>query len=215
MKNRELVALAVGCGLCILLLMIINVLITPEYLWFLYPAFFFILWPISLFLIKKKKYKFYAYFCSTLLIVYIVIENILNSPEHPWFLYAVYPLIWWPICVSIGKKAKSIRFAWFVTIMTILYYSILNLVLSPIHPWAIYPSYLILWWPITLYFLRKKNIFGLSVAGSMISILFFGILNWVTSPQIPWAVFPIFVFLWWPLSMYYFSFLKQRMKKNR
>jgi len=215
MTRRDVLVIAIGCTIGILIVLTVNVLLTPTYLWFLYPTFFFILWPVSLFLIQRKKYTLYAYFCSSLLIFDIVLENILNSPEHPWFLYAVYPLIWWPITVSIGKKAKSIPFAWLVAITTILYYSLLNIVFSPVHPWAIYPSFLVLWWPITLYFIRKKNYFGFSVAGSALSILFFGVLNVVTTPQTPWAIFPIFVLLWWPLSMYYFGFLKQRLLKPK
>lgn len=213
MSNRHIGFAAVGSGISILFLFVVNVLLTPGYLWFLYPAFFLILWPVSLFLIMKKKYQFYAYFCSILLIIYIVIENILHSPEHPWFLYAAYPLIWWPITISIGKKAKTFKYALFVAVITITYYSILNLSLSPIHPWAIYPSYIILWWPLTLYYVRKKNYFGLSIAGSSLSILFFSVLNVITSPQTPWAIFPIFIILWWPLSMYYFSFLKQKQRR--
>lgn len=215
MDNRYRTVVAIGCGISILLLLLLNVMLTPQVLWFHYLAFFLILWPVSLFLIQKKRYTLYAYFCSILLIFYMIIENLLHAPKHPWFLYAGYPLIWWPITVSMGKRAKTVSFAWFVALITIIYYSILNIVLSPIHPWVIYPSYLILWWPCTLYYVRRKNYFGFSVAGSTISILFFALFNLVTSPQIPWAIFPIFLFLWWPLSMYYFSFLKQRVIKRR
>lgn len=215
MSKRHFGFATVGSLISICFLFVINHLITPGYYWFLYPSFFLILWPLSLFFIMKKKYKLYAYFCSVMLIFYMVIENVLNSPEHPWVFYTAYPLIWWPITASIGKKAKTLKYAWIVTTITIFYYATLNLVLSPIHPWVIYPTYLILWWPITIHYVKKKNYFGLSVVGSIISILFFSLVNVTTSPNTLWAIYPIFVILWWPLTMYYFSFLKRKQESEK
>ncbi len=214
MNKYQLGWISVGSLIGILLLFIINDLTTPDYLWFLYPAFFLILWPLSLYFIMKKKYKLYAYFCTTLLILYMLIENILNSPEHPWILYAAYPLIWWPITVSLGKQSKTLTYAWIVSITTILYYAILNLFLSPVHPWVIYPTYVILWWPLILYYARQKNYFGLSIVGSLFTILFFSTMNLVTTPHTLWAIYPIFIILWWPLSVYYFHVLKQKQKEH-
>lgn len=215
MDKRHLGFASAGSLFSILFLFVVNYLTTPNYLWFLYPTFFLIIWPLSLYFIMKKKYKSYAYFCTILLILYMVIENILNSPEHPWVLYAAYPLIWWPITVSIGKKSKTLMYALIVSIFTILYYGILNLLLSPVHPWMIYPTYVILWWPMTLYYARKKNYFGLSLAGSLLTIIFFSLMNLVTSPHTLWAIYPIFIILWWPLSMYYFNFLKRKQKSMK
>lgn len=215
MDKRHLGFASAGSLFSILFLFVVNYLTTPNYLWFLYPTFFLIIWPLSLYFIMKKKYKSYAYFCTILLILYMVIENIFNSPEHPWVLYAAYPLIWWPITVSIGKKSKTLMYALIVSIFTILYYGILNLLLSPVHPWMIYPTYVILWWPMTLYYARKKNYFGLSLAGSLLTIIFFSLMNLVTSPHTLWAIYPIFIILWWPLSMYYFNFLKRKQKSMK
>jgi hypothetical protein len=34
--------------------------------------------------------------------------------------------------------------------------------------------------------------------------------NFFTTPNRIWAVYPIFALIWWPLSIYYFVYLKQK-----
>ncbi|GAF18181.1 hypothetical protein JCM19046_2741 [Bacillus sp. JCM 19046] len=45
------------------------------------------------------------------------------------------------------------------------------------------------------------------IAFSMLSI-FFVCVNYITSPATIWAVYPIFIAIWWPLSLYFFSYKK-------
>jgi len=85
--------------------------------------------------------------------------------------------------------------------------------LSPQYPWAIYPAFAVMWWPISLFFAKKRNYFGLSVAGGAIIIIFSIIVNIVSTPTIIWAVYPIFLVLWWPLSMYYYSYKKTSIRQ--
>jgi hypothetical protein len=210
MSKHQVGFATAGSLMSILFFMIVNYLTSPNYMWFIYPAFLLLLWPLSLFLIKNRKYKLYSFFCSLIFIGFLMATNYLHSPSHPWFLYAAFPVIWWSISQFVGKRAKTVAFALIASISTILYYSILNFSYSPEYPWAIYPAYAILWWPISLYYVRNKNYFGLSVSASLLSIIFFSTVNVVSSPNTLWAVYPIFLILWWPLSMYYFQFLKQK-----
>ncbi|PTM54744.1 hypothetical protein [Desmospora activa] len=204
----------IGSLMSIIFLMIVNYLTSPNYLWFFYPAFVLLLWPISLFFIKKGQYKQHALFVCILLIVFLITINTIYFPVHPWFLYAAFPITWWPISLFCGSKAKTLAFAFFGSMSIILYYSILNAALSPQYPWAIYPTFAVLWWPLALYYARQKNHFGFSVVGSLLTILFFIIVNAVSSPQTIWAIYPIFLVLWWPLATYYFHFKREELQNQ-
>lgn len=83
----------------------------------------------------------------------------------------------------------------------------LNAITTPEIAWAIYPIFVVLWWPVALYFSQKPFLFSM-IAFSMLSI-FFVCVNYITSPATIWAVYPIFIAIWWPLSLYFFSYKRQ------
>lgn len=212
MKKYEVIFAAIASGISILFLATVNVLTSPHAIWFHYPAFFLLLWPISLLIFKNQHFKFFSLFCSIALILYLCANNYYESPEYPWILYAVWPILWWPILAFLGKNATKVSVALSVSAVTIIYYSLLNLYLSPGYPWVIYPAFAVLWWPLSLYFGKKR--FPFSLTASLFLILFFIIVNIVSSPTVIWAVYPIFAILWWPLSMYYYSFKKEKLKRT-
>lgn len=213
--NKHLIGFAITASLMnILLLGLINYFTNPAILWFIYPSIFILLWPISQFFIQRKKYLVHALICSLLLISFVIASYLRSESEHPWFLYVIYPILWWPITLLYGKRAGTIPFAILVSSLTILYYAILNFTLSSHYLWIIYPTYVILWWPLSLYFAKKRDYVGFSLAGSLISILFFIGANLISSPQTIWAIYPIFLILWWPLSMYFFVYLKKKIHKR-
>ncbi|WP_237446514.1 hypothetical protein [Shimazuella alba] len=72
------------------------------------------------------------------------------------------------------------------------------------------PYLFVLWWPISVYYAKRNNYFGLSITASLLTIFFFISVNSISSPQVVWAVYPIFIILWWPLSMYYYSYQKKK-----
>ncbi|MXQ53413.1 hypothetical protein [Shimazuella alba] len=206
MKKKHIGFATFGSLLTILFLYVVNQITNPEYPWFIFPTFALLLWPITLLLVTRGKHKLYAVICSLMIIALFILNNFyFSDTSHPWFLYPSYLLLWWPITLFVGKRAKTLTFAIIASTSTILYYSLLNISLSPEYPWAIYPAYLVLWWPISLYFARQKNHFGLSLAGSLLTTLFFIVVNVVSTPDQIWAVYPIFLILWWPLSMYYYE----------
>ncbi|MFM1651582.1 hypothetical protein ACI7RC_05725 [Brevibacillus sp. B_LB10_24] len=200
-----------GCLMSIIFLVVANFLTSPDFIWFLYPGFTLLLLVMSWIFIKQRKHKLHSVLCSLLIIMFLFVINCLYSPGHPWFLYAIFPLVWWPASVLSGKKAKTLPFACIASLCTIVYYSILNIYISPPYPWAIYPAYAVLWWPLALYYAQKRNYFGLSISASILTILFFITVNLVSSPGTIWAIYPIFLILWWPLSMYYYHFKKAQL----
>jgi hypothetical protein len=211
MKKNHIGFATFGSLMTILFLYVVNRITSPEYLWFIYPMFLLLLWPITLLLVTRGKHKLYAIICSLMIISLFLVNNFYFSDNsHPWFLYPSYFILWWPITLFVGKRSKTLTFAVLASVSTILYYSLLNFALSPQYPWAIYPTFLVLWWPISLYFARKKNYFGFSLAGSSLTALFFIVVNVVSTPEYIWAVYPIFLIFWWPLSMYYYSERKKK-----
>ncbi|MGE7923876.1 hypothetical protein ACQKND_11860 [Viridibacillus arvi] len=208
MKNYISFA-AAGSIMTILFLGITNFITSPHDIWFIYPSLLLILWPITLYFISKKMYKQHSIFCSIMLVSFLMIENYLYSPNHLWFLYAVYPILCWPILMFLGEKAKSIKIALIFCATTIIYYSILNITFSPQYPWAIYPAFLIMWWPLALYHAKKRTFVAFSVYASILISIFFITVNVVSSPGTIWAIYPIFVVMWWPLSMYFYVYKKR------
>jgi len=76
---------------------IVNFTTSPQTMWFIYPCLLLLLWPITIICMYKKMYKQYSIICSTMIIVFLIIENYIYTPDHPWFIYAIYPIVWWPI----------------------------------------------------------------------------------------------------------------------
>jgi len=107
------------------------------------------------------------------------------------------------------KQVKSFRFALFSAATGILYYGILNILLSPVYVWFIYPAFALLWWPLAIYYAKTRKPVLFAVLGCLITIAFLVGINLITSPDVVWSVFPIFVLLWWPLSM---IFIKKKRK---
>jgi hypothetical protein len=137
--------------------------------------------------------------------------NLMFSPWHLWVLYAVFPVLCWPVVMLLGKRAGRPPAALLVSLAAIAYYVLLNRFYSPGFPWAIFPVYAVIWWPLAVLLAKNKKPMAFSVAGALWSILFFIVLNAVTTPHEIWAVYPIFGILWWPLSVLCFVTLRRRL----
>lgn len=193
-----------GSVLTIVFLMVVNFLTTAHYPWFIYPSIMLLLLPLGIFSIIAKKHTLFSVVGSMVLLIVLLLENYINTPDYPWFLYAAAPIVLWPVLVLLGKRNGSIPVAVTISILFICYYTLLNIYLAPSYPWAIFPAFVILWWPLSVFHAKRKSFFAYSVNASLYSSLFFISVNLFFSPGEIWAVYPIFALLWWPLSMYYF-----------
>lgn len=210
MKCTSFIISIIVCISGILMLAYTNYTLTPDYLWFIYPSFGLFWYPVTVYYVKRRNFKQYAIVGCILINVFLMLTNYMFVPQHPWYMYPSVLILWWPIVMYSGTRAKTFKFALMSSIAIIFYYTSLNLLISPIHPWMIYPTFAVLWWPISIYFAKKKDAFGFSIAGSILIALFFGILNWVITPQILWSIYPIFAIGWWPMIMYYFGKKKKK-----
>ncbi len=208
MKYYDIGFVAAGSLMTIVFLIIVNLIVGSSYPWVIYPAFALILWIVGYYFIRTGKRKHLALFYSLLIILFLILTNYLNTPDYPWFLFAIYPILWWPILVFLGDKAAAMSTALIGSISIIIYYFVLNMIFSPQYLWVIYPAFAVLWWPLSLYHAKRKTYFQYSIHASLMISLFFIGVNIISSPGTIWAVYPIFCVLWWPLSMYYFVYKK-------
>lgn len=203
-KKLDMGFAVAGSVMTIVFIMIVNFITSPGYSWFIYPAFSVAFLIIGLYSMVNRLHKQLSISYSVLIITFLIVTNYLNTPDYPWFLYGVFPIIWWPILVHLGDRAGSMKVAVIGSSSIILYYVILNIFLAPGYLWAIYPAFAVLWWPLSIYHAGKRAYFEFSVHASLLITVFFITANLISTPTTIWAVYPIFVVLWWPLSMYYF-----------
>ncbi|MFD2628116.1 hypothetical protein [Oceanobacillus kapialis] len=209
MKKYEFIFALLGSSLTIVFLLVVNLITSSEHLWFIYPAFGLLIWPVSIYCKERGKHKQFSIFCSLLIIAFLIVLNYIETPEYPWFLFGLYPILWWPILVLLETRAKTIGVALAGSLSIILYYICLNAFLGTQHPWFIYPAFALLWWPLAVYHVRKRSYFAFSINGSVLISFFFITVNYITTPQTIWAIYPIFCALWWPLSMYYYVYKRK------
>ena len=171
---------------------------TPGYPWFVYPFFIILLGLITYIFIDQNKYKMYCLSVSLWLSLFLFVINIIHTPSVLWFLLAVYPILGWSILLFLGNRCLNAPIAWFGAILTIIYYGVLNIIFGLEYLWFIYPTFIVLWWPLVVYFIRKKNHLSFSIIGTLLICAFFIMVNVISSPKTIWAVYPIFVTLWWP-----------------
>lgn len=189
-----------------------NLSLNPENLWFLYTVFPIILWPAIMYTGKQAASLPAAIIGSLTGITYYIVLNIFMSPGHPWILYLVLPLVWWPVTIMFRSIAKKMVFMFLSITVFMLYYSLLNIFVSPGYPWSLYLLYPYAWAVIGMYYGIRRKGFALSIAATLITAVFVSIMNFVLTPNTIWAIFPIFAILWWPLSLYFFKVRNRKSK---
>ena len=199
-----------ACTITFIFLGVTNWLTTPHTLWFVHTILPLLLFIITVYCMSKKAYTLHATLCSLVLISYLAYHNIIDSPEVFWLPYPLFPLVAWPIIMAVRHQLRAFPVAVIGSICTIVYYGMLNMSLSPGYPWVIYPTYAVLWWPLTLFHIRKRTFMSFSVTSSLFSIVFFITVNIVSTPHTIWCIYPIFAILWWPLTVYIFVYKKKQ-----
>lgn len=134
-----------------------NLLISPGHPWILYLLLPFVWWPVTIAFKKIAGNILYLFISVTIFMAYYGILNIFVSPGHAWSLYLLYPYAWVAIGVYFGRRKMALGLAIAATVITGLFCSVLNILLTPRTIWAVFPIFAILWWPISVYFFRTRN----------------------------------------------------------
>lgn len=105
-----------GSALITALMLFINFYYTPSNIWFVYPVFAILWWPMSLFFQwyrNKKDVRIGLPFsvCSFLLITALMLFiNFYYTPSIIWFVYPVFAVLWWPLAMffrSLRQKSAG------------------------------------------------------------------------------------------------------------
>ena len=196
--------------LAILFLFALNIVSAPGYLWAVYPAFAILWWPLTMIFAKYRAWRGYSIAGALLFIGGAVALNAYASPHTVWAIYPVFAVLWWPMTLLFARKKAWLGYAFAGAALVSAFFIAVNLIASPGVVWAIYPIFAVLWWPLSVFSARRGNWLGFAIAGAALFSVFIAAVNWLTSPGAPWAVFPIFAVLWWPLSVYFFRYRIKR-----
>jgi hypothetical protein len=97
------------------LFLFINFYYTPNIIWFVYPTFAVIWWPMALFFQwfrNKKDVPVGVAFsvCGFLLITGLMLFiNLYYTPKIIWFVYPVFAVIWWPLAMLFHHLRQKSR----------------------------------------------------------------------------------------------------------
>lgn len=213
-KNRSKALSIAGILFIFCFSLLTNLLTTPSQLWFYYPVFAGIWWPLSIFLARPRTAKIYSVSGAIIILAFLAADNAIHVPSCPWVLFTVYPVLLWPVCVFLGKKAQKLPIVSILSLAGIAYYCALNIWIFPGFPWAVFPAYLLLWGPLSVALGGRRCSLPFSLCGSALSAALFITLNLITTPHHIWAVYPIFALVWWPLSSYYFVYKPQKLQQR-
>ena len=208
-KNTKLFSI-ISSVVLITFFVVTNLLTTPTILWCHYPVFALIWWPLSVYFADSKRMKLYSVVGSLMLLAFLAFDNILKTPACPWILFTLYPILMWPVATLLQKRLGRMNITLIASSIGILYYTALNVLVFKGFPWAIYPVYAILWWPLAIAFASRGKALTFSLAGSLLTAALFVTTNWITSPNTIWAVYPIFAIAWWPLAVYFFIYRRRQ-----
>jgi hypothetical protein len=145
-------------------------------------------------------------------LLFLAANNLFYS-AFPWALFCVPGVLMWPAALLLRGRLGRARIALALYALAAAYYAVLNILVAPGHPWAVYVAFALMWYPASVA-LVKKGALAIAVFGLIWSVLFYGAVNLLTSPWTIWAVYPIFAVLWWPMSIYFFGARKRPRTKN-
>ena len=138
-------------------LVLLNLLTSPRYPWCMYPIFGLAWWPLSAYFAGRKQPLQFAYAGTALLGALFIFTYLFSSfGAHPWFIYPMLGVFWWPLSVW-GAQAGAKRFSITAAETIIASLLLINLLTSPGFWWWLYPALGVIWWPLALHLPDLKH----------------------------------------------------------
>ena len=162
-------------------------------------------------MIMKNKSLLFSILASPLIIAFLFLVNYLTSWSHPWFIYPTFLVLWWPMSLYFVSTKNWRGFAVIGSLFISAFFVTINMITSPGYPWAVFPIFACAWWPMSVILLSAKKYKIYAIIASAMIIMFFFIVNMVSSPHVTWFIYPAFAVLWWPLTSV-FALLNNRKK---
>jgi len=121
--------------------------------------------------------------------------------------------------VANKRKELSLAFSIWGGILIIALFVFINFYYTPNIIWFVYPTFAVIWWPMTMCFEWYRNKydvpvgFPFSVCSFVLIIGLMLFINMYYTPKIIWFVYPIFALIWWPLAMFFHN-LRQKGRED-
>lgn len=189
---------------------LINIFIEPRHLFTVFIAYGLIWWPIGLHYRGNMSRKVLAILGAVTHIAFAALMNQILKPEYFWSIFVFAPLLWWPICEFAGQKAKTVSFAWLSYFALIGYYGCVNFFIETRHPFIVYLIFAFAWWPLGLAYSKHRKSWRFSLEGALLLTIFFAAVNWITTPTVLWAVYPVAAVWVWPIVICTLKILLKR-----
>ncbi len=179
----------------------VNIITTPQSLWFFYALPPLLCFPAGVYLRNKMSICIAVLF-SLILIAYFPVINLVFTPGRFWAIYPIFATLWWPLHLFFKNDYRKFSVAG--ALLTIMFFIASNM-LETSYPWALYACFPVTLWPVAMYVGKQRGAFKFSIFASLSVILWYGALNIFLEPSSPWVLFVAFAVLWWPLSIYFYG----------
>lgn len=180
----------------IIFFLAVNLITSPGFLWFIFPVYAALWWPVSVFMARGKTIRIYSLIMSLFSLGYIALLNYLTVPAEPWFLYIAFPLLLWPAVMHTGRHAARLPFAIAGSLIGLGTYLVLNIFVPPGHPWFLYLALPLLWWPITIAIKKVASNLMFLFVSVTIFMIYYGFLNIFISPGHAWSLYLLYPYAW-------------------
>ena len=178
----------------------VNLLTSPGFLWCLFPVLGVLWWPLSVYFADKHRPLAFS-LCGTALLIGLFLGTyLLTSPgAHPWFLYPLLGVVWWPLSVWGSQKgAKPFAVAGGLTVIATLF--IVNLITSTAFWWFWYPAFFTLWWPVSVLLGKRASTLAFALGSATAASLFLIVMYLLQTPGVePWFLYALLPLFWWPV----------------
>lgn len=134
-------------------------------------------------------------------VAFFAAVNAIYSPGALWAYYPAFAIVWWPMSLLFAQRRAWRAYSLTASVLTIAFLAAVNVITSPGFPWSVFPSFAVLWWPLSMSFKGRRSPFGFSIAGALLAAATLVTINFVTSPSFLWSVFAVLGLLWWPAGV--------------
>ncbi|MDR1540136.1 MAG: hypothetical protein LBU32_19480 [Clostridiales bacterium] len=155
-KISQLRLFSIAASIYVLLFLILNNILQTSFPWVLFCIPAFAIWMIASLLTRRMLSAPLAFTLTSAVAAYYAALNVFLAPNHPWSLYVIFALLWYPFTVWLAEKG-ALALSIFGFLWSAAFYITVNLITTPNVIWAIYPIFAVFWWPLSIFFFGRKR----------------------------------------------------------
>ena len=143
--------------LTIAFLATVNLITSPGYLWFVFPTLAILWWPLAMAFKGRHKPFGFALAGAALAIATLLTINLITSPAFLWFAFPALVIPWWPAAVFFAKRKSPFGFSIAGSLLVIALVAAVNFMTSPGFLWCVFPTFVVLWWPLGVFLGARRH----------------------------------------------------------